>query len=405
MAIRCENLFQLKSFEKIRLVAGKNGLHRNVTWVYINQAKSLKNWIHGGELVFLTGMEGSTEPEEVKNLIQECIEEYAAGVVILCNENYIPKIPEEGLKMAEQADFPVFEMPWNVKIVDVTKEICNQIVLTQAQDRSIKNFFYEMLFADQVDEKKIKNCATFCKIYFQSPAFISEFRIHNLVNYHEEEHATNLQNQFARTINNSYEKYGKILTFVHMGNIICYMEVDKAEEQKQSILLLQKQIEKFSKKNGDLQISGGIGKTYTDITQFIESYRQAHNARKMSAKMLLQRQFPTVEIFYYEKMGILQLVDKIEDKRMIQEYCDNLLGGLLNLEEPERTLYLETLKKYLYHDCVMVDTARDLFLHRNTLVYRMNKIKQILGTDLSDMQLKAEYCNAFKLMEYYDIKK
>lgn len=55
MNMKCRDLSTLRSFKKIRLIAGSGGLDHIITWVYINQDSSISDWIHGGELVFITG--------------------------------------------------------------------------------------------------------------------------------------------------------------------------------------------------------------------------------------------------------------------------------------------------------------------------------------------------------------
>lgn len=54
-----------------------------------------------------------------------CIEKLEVGGVIINVGPYIKEIPEEVIQIADAANFPVFELPWEVKIVEVTQEICS----------------------------------------------------------------------------------------------------------------------------------------------------------------------------------------------------------------------------------------------------------------------------------------
>ena len=83
MNMKCRDLSTLRSFKKIRLIAGSGGLDHIITWVYINQDSSISDWIHGGELVFITGMENGFSEEMLCSLVRECIENAAAGIVVL----------------------------------------------------------------------------------------------------------------------------------------------------------------------------------------------------------------------------------------------------------------------------------------------------------------------------------
>ena len=50
MSTCCADLLELKSFQEISLIAGKNGLYRQITWPFICITQTISQWIHGGEL-------------------------------------------------------------------------------------------------------------------------------------------------------------------------------------------------------------------------------------------------------------------------------------------------------------------------------------------------------------------
>lgn len=72
MSVTCQDLLTLKYFERIKLVAGPNGLDRTVTWPYVGQTSTVSQWVHGGELLFITGIVHSAD--KLKDLILECIQ-------------------------------------------------------------------------------------------------------------------------------------------------------------------------------------------------------------------------------------------------------------------------------------------------------------------------------------------
>ena len=90
MSVTCQDLLTLKYFERIKLVAGPNGLDRTVTWPYVGQTSTVSQWVHGGELLFITGIVHSAD--KLKDLILECIQKKLAGLVILVGNEYINSI-------------------------------------------------------------------------------------------------------------------------------------------------------------------------------------------------------------------------------------------------------------------------------------------------------------------------
>ena len=62
----------------------------------------------------------------------------------------------------------------------------------------------------------------------------------------------------------------------------------------------------------------------------------------------------------------------------------------------------ETLESYLDHNCNANATAEALYIHRNTMRYRMEKIKRILDVDINDMSVFLELKLAFAIRRYRD---
>jgi sugar diacid utilization regulator len=60
---------------------------------------------------------------------------------------------------------------------------------------------------------------------------------------------------------------------------------------------------------------------------------------------------------------------------------------------------LETLKTYLECNCNLIRTAERLYLHKNTLLYRLNHIKNIIRCDLNDADERLLLMLSFKLLE------
>ena len=100
-------------------------------------------------------------------------------------------------------------------------------------------------------------------------------------------------------------------------------------------------------------------------------------------------------------------------------YRDMMLDQILSLIPPEQAQYLispdiyrledasaqyafslsETLKVYLDCNCNLIRTAERLYLHKNTLLYRLNHIKSILRCDLNDADERLLLMLSFKLQE------
>ncbi|WP_408609855.1 helix-turn-helix domain-containing protein [Konateibacter massiliensis] len=62
---------------------------------------------------------------------------------------------------------------------------------------------------------------------------------------------------------------------------------------------------------------------------------------------------------------------------------------------------MNTLKIYLLSDCNLLMSVSVMHTHRNTIIYRMKKIKELLETELDDSKIKFDLLMAFYIRKYF----
>ena len=65
-----------------------------------------------------------------------------------------------------------------------------------------------------------------------------------------------------------------------------------------------------------------------------------------------------------------------------------MVRRLIAYDLANNTDYLDTFKVYLNNRCNMTDTAKQLHMHRNTLLHRIKRIEELLESDLADWELR-----------------
>lgn len=91
------------------------------------------------------------------------------------------------------------------------------------------------------------------------------------------------------------------------------------------------------------------------------------------------------QIYWYREQGLYTLISKIQDDKFLDEYVEKQIGSLIRADALNKGNLCETLESYLNHNCNVKETAQALYIHRNTMNYRMNKIKEILGEDFENL--------------------
>ena len=128
------------------------------------------------------------------------------------------------------------------------------------------------------------------------------------------------------------------------------------------------------------------GNSAYDIGSVVNSYWEAvESLNNMSAKQ-------DTMILHYQPKNILELLKGISS-RQIDDVCKRMLKELAFPEDEMNVELKRTLKAYLDCHCSIMETANRLYLHRNTVRYRIKKCEEILDNDLSDW----EYCFQLQL--------
>ena len=83
-------------------------------------------------------------------------------------------------------------------------------------------------------------------------------------------------------------------------------------------------------------------------------------------------------------MGLYKFMFNSGNQGEILEYCTEKLRPLEEYDHANGTELVETCWAYYLNGFSIADTADDLFIHRNTLQYRLKKIEELVSFPLSD---------------------
>ncbi|WCT56543.1 PucR family transcriptional regulator ligand-binding domain-containing protein [Paenibacillus kyungheensis] len=86
-------------------------------------------------------------------------------------------------------------------------------------------------------------------------------------------------------------------------------------------------------------------------------------------------------LLFYEELGVFQLLLSLNDGKTLQTFIRNYLGPLIDHDQTKGSELLLTLRVYLDHDGSKQIAAQKLFIVRQSLYYRLDKITELLGED------------------------
>lgn len=140
-----------------------------------------------------------------------------------------------------------------------------------------------------------------------------------------------------------------------------------------------------------LQAVIGIGQTVHQLMDLAISYQQAAHAMEIGSAFR-----PKDQIFEHQSLLLERFVADTP-AALANTYANSLFNRKTSRLLNEETM--TTIEVFIQENLNLTDAARQLFIHRNTLVYRLDKIKQQLGLDLRNFH----DAMTFKLLS--DLKK
>jgi PucR family transcriptional regulator, purine catabolism regulatory protein len=157
--------------------------------------------------------------------------------------------------------------------------------------------------------------------------------------------------------------------------VICFCQVPSNEVRPAAAIELGRGvIQQALRENPDIPARCGIGTPASDLSEWRVSFRQAGQALDMA------RRLGENKPLYFPDLSVYRLLLQIEHNPELIAFQEEILGPLLAYDGGLELI--RTLEAYFEHNGNLSQTAEGLFIHRNTLIYRMERIAGITSLDL-----------------------
>lgn len=501
----------------LALVAGERSAHTPIRWVHISELLDPTPWLSGGELLLTTGIQLQSEDEQreyVRRLVQHNLAGLGFGTGLAHQA-----VPEALLDEAEQRDFPVFEIPYEMPFIAITEKAFGRLVNEQYAllQRSIA--FQGRLEQLVLDERGLEEIMRALSAVIGGtvlmidgrgePGAAAEFRrpipeqalsairddvmAHNSAartasfeSTHEQIAGRSLilpvppnvrggprswlvavrdqgpLGEFERLIlqqgvtvvalelmrrrvmrDTERRLAGDILAEAIAGELgdhdlearlrpfgvrdqaavlvfglanpsgaetvlerimveaglgalvatrngnLCAI-VDGAVDDP--VALASRVRELLAREHGVVRVAASrVGKTRA----LRQSFHEAHYALEVTA--LANGRAP--DVASWRDLGAFQLLLSVQDDEALRLFCDSVLGPIENGEGDYGGELLRSLEAFLEQNGQWEKAARELFCHRHTLRYRIRRVEQLTGRDLSTARDRIEFWLALRARE------
>ncbi len=140
----------------------------------------------------------------------------------------------------------------------------------------------------------------------------------------------------------------------------------------------------------------GVGRAYPGYDKLSDSLHEAQQA----VRILQSSQKKDKEHYgFFEEMGIARLFGSPESRMDLLNYADQVLQPILKYDAEHDGKLLETVQAYFEHGGNLRKTSEVQFTHHNTVVYRINRIRDYLKIDLKDPETAFSIQFALKIRD------
>jgi sugar diacid utilization regulator len=134
------------------------------------------------------------------------------------------------------------------------------------------------------------------------------------------------------------------------------------------------------------QLRGGmcrlaVGSRYPSAWQVVASYREAQFVASLPPSAVGHLGAP---VLLFDSLGVYRMLSSVTDPAGIEAFMKEQLGTLLDYDKRHGSDLLVTLAQYFDSGCKVDQAAAALSVHRNTLKYRLKRVRELLGQDLND---------------------
>ncbi len=358
---------------QMKLIAGKGGWSNSISWpIMLEDRKIIRNF-SGKELAVTTGL-GFGDETSFMELLHDLDQSHAAGIIVNLGP-YISSLPETAVDFCDRQNLPLLTVPWDVYLADMIKDLSIRVFLQGTTDEEISKALIHAIETPEDQSHYVDDLRPYFGVddSFQVVVLTTE-GLSGMDTVDRRRLAYRLQLSLSNLTHNGHFFYYDSFFVIVINALSEAFVRDLIETYRQNLK------RRLPKKPFII----GIGSRVGDITLLYRSFQRARAA-------VLYAAAERAEVKSFDQMGICRLLYSVSDSSLLEEMSAVPLAPLIEYDKKHDSCYVETLDCYLRNDGSIQRISEELYTHRNTVIYRMNNIRELLGCELKTADEKLQY--------------
>lgn len=387
MSLTVADVLVLPGLDSMRLRAGQAALDNPVRWPYVAENATIAEWVMGGELVFVTGINHPRDEANLLLVLRQAHERVTAGLVILTGAEYIQVIPQSVIDEAERLGVPLLEQPYDLKMVVVTQAIGTALVQAQMLGRSRQHVVEQLLDGDYQSLDVLLHRADSLHLPLAVPRQVALFKLEGSERLFASEPADNAEHRLQasrqrlqRRLEQCLNELGDPLALVCQGeHWVALLPAASAQQEQRNRQVLMSVLDELTPTLSPQRLYLGLSAHGHGPAQFAQGLGEARQA------LLAAQSFPErLGLCCFSELGVLELLGAIRDRSLLDRFVSRVLGPLIGDDSRHEPVLMPTLEAWFHENGNLALAAQRLAVHRNTLSYRIQRIEALTGCSFND---------------------
>ncbi|MBD8941990.1 MAG: PucR family transcriptional regulator [Clostridiales bacterium] len=405
MYVLCKDLLNLNSFSDCHILTGEKGLNRVISWPYMAKALLEDDLFTGGEFVIIAETYVKYDEQSLLDFVDICVNKEISGILIFVNKNSdgLKEVPQSFVDKCFDNNIPVFELPWDIRCIDVIKEISILIFENSQRNNALLSCLKNLIFFyDTIDDAHFQQLINLG--YNDIPYYFLRIQFVNFEEYCKYKNLNTEYKMHEQKIFLRHYIIGKINDYLPNiyvcanSNIIAgIIPIDKFADT----VTIEKNIENLflylKEMLNPLDAKICLSQKFASILELREAFHETTHIIQLG-------QLPTFSNrpVFYNKLGIYKLLITSTKQNLFNIY-NSTMKSLIEFDRENDADLINTLSIYLANNLSLDATSKQLYIHSNTIRYRLKKIEALTGMSLKSTNDLSMFCYCIHIKEYLQI--
>lgn len=369
---KLRDLLKFRSLKKLELITASDSLDINVGTVTVMEVPDIIQWLRGEDFLITSLYSIGDDEEKQCRLLNDLINTRSACLAIKTGK-YAHHISQKMIEIANSNHFPLLHIPYQLTYIDIIMDAMNVIMTESNRREMLGKYIADIIFHPSSNGSMLLEEGRLLKVDIENDFFQAIVLEIDMEDHHGESTFRMVKFSVDRLSNFTESLSDRIFCGdfkLEKGIMLLLYSKEKCIlEQYISFVLTEMRIilDTLPVPN---DWKAGIGTIHTKPAGIRRSYEESIQAIELGRIMEAEK-----KIYKFRELELYSNLREI-----LQNNSDSLFASILGKLKNQELV--DTLIIYFECNGNMDEAAARMYTHKNTIKYRLNKIKELTGLDV-----------------------